>query len=259
LPTRVSGTAGQASSGTHREKRQYKQREQHRASDRPDWHPLRIAIRGFRSREFRRLSPINSESLGLPLPFALTGFYCVNDSLSIIVPVRDVEATLTERVQHLLDVLPDLTTKFEIVVVDDGSADHTVDVARDLACTYPQLRLVTQPERRGYDQAVRMGLAFAKGQTILVQEDAAALSPTDLRRLWSLRHDRGIVMARAQKQPGLFDPDLLERLSTWGQSLRNLARRSQTSGIQMIRRDAAQSLAGGNAALMDVQLHVHDR
>jgi glycosyltransferase involved in cell wall biosynthesis len=195
----------------------------------------------------------------MPLHFARSGFLGLNDSLSIIVPVRDVEATLAEQMQHLLDMLPDLTSRFEIVVVDDGSADHTVDVARDLACKYPQLRLVIQPNRRGYDQAVRMGLAFAKGQTILVQEDAMALSPTDLRRLWSLRHDRGVVMARAQQQPGILDPALLERLSTWGQSLRNFARRTHTSGIQMIRRDAAQSLAGGNSPTSGVQLHIHER
>jgi glycosyltransferase involved in cell wall biosynthesis len=183
----------------------------------------------------------------------------VNDSLSIIVPVRDAEATLAEHVQELLDVLPDLTSQFEIVVVDDGSTDHTVDVARDLARKYPQLRLVVQPEHRGYDLAVRMGLAFANGQTILVQEDTAALSPTDLRRLWSLRHDRGVVMARAHQRPGLFDPSLLERLSTWGQSLRNLARRTPTSGIQMIRRDAAQSLAGGNATAQEERIHFLER
>jgi hypothetical protein len=47
-----------------------------------------------------------------------------------------------------------------------------------------------------------------------------------------------------QRKPGIFDPELLDRLMTWGQALRNLARRSSPGGIQMIRRDEAQSLAG---------------
>jgi glycosyltransferase involved in cell wall biosynthesis len=172
----------------------------------------------------------------------------VTDSLSIIVPVRDAEATLSEQVHHLLDVLPDLTNQFEVMVVDDGSTDHTPEVARELARQYPQLSLIRHAEPRGRDAAIKTGLALARGQTLLVQEDGASLSPTELRRLWSLRHDRGLVIARTQRQPGVFDPDLLERLSTWGQALRNLARRTTPGGIQMIRRDGAASLAGSNLA-----------
>jgi polyisoprenyl-phosphate glycosyltransferase len=170
----------------------------------------------------------------------------VDDTLSIIVPVRNAEATLAERVQHLLDVLPDLTNRFEVVIVDDGSSDHTLEIARDLARQYPQLRLCGHAQSRGHAAAVKAGLAQVQGQTIFVQEDGASLSPTDLRWLWSLRSDRNCAIARTQRQRGVLDPELLERLSTWGQSLRNLARRTSPGGIQMIRRDAAQSLAGCN-------------
>ena len=171
----------------------------------------------------------------------------MNDSLSIILPVRNAEATLAPQVHDLLDLLPDLTTQFEIVVVDDGSTDHTVDLVREMARQYPQLTLISHSESRGRDSAVKSGLASARGSTLLVQEDRAAISPTMLRRLWSLRHDRGIVMARTQQRPGLIDEEILDRLTTWGQALRNLAKRASTGGIQMIRRDAAQSLAGSNA------------
>lgn len=178
----------------------------------------------------------------------------MNDSLSIIVPVRDAEATLHERIHHLLDVLPDLTSRFEVVVVDDGSTDHTADLARELARQYPQMRLVCHAAPQGRDSAIKTGLSRAQGQTLLVQEDSAALSATGLRRLWSLRHDQGVVMARTQRQPGVLDPDLLERLNTWGQALRNMAKRAGAGGIQMIRRDAAQSLVGDNALEKNLRL-----
>jgi glycosyltransferase involved in cell wall biosynthesis len=201
----------------------------------------------WQSRRARQLADLSDSLDAAPSPRS-EDLLSVNDSLSIIVPVRNVEATLPEQVHHLLDLLPDLTSRFEIIVVDDGSTDHTLETARELASQYPQVRLRSHAQPRGQAEAVRTGLALAEGQTILIQEDSAGPSPTELRRLWSLRHDRGCIMARTQQQPGVFSPELLDRLSTWGQALRNLAKRTMPGGIQMIRRDAAQSLTGRNIA-----------
>lgn len=164
----------------------------------------------------------------------------MKDTLSIIFPVRNAERTLAGQVQELLDILPDLTSRFEVLIVDDGSSDHTPDIAAELGRLYPQLRFLRNQDQPGLEAAVKLGVSRAVGQTLIVHEGNGSLSPTDLRRLWSLRHDRGLIMAHAQ-QPGLLSPELVDRLCTWGQSLRNLARHQPKSGIQMIRRDAAES------------------
>src|SRR5262245_29033973 len=103
----------------------------------------------------------------------------LNDSLSIIVPVRNAEATLATHISRLLDLLPDRTAKFEIVAVDDASADHTVDLARDLAREYPQVRLICHNEMKGPEAAVKTGLQWAQGKTLFVQESATIPSHTD--------------------------------------------------------------------------------
>jgi cellulose synthase/poly-beta-1,6-N-acetylglucosamine synthase-like glycosyltransferase len=166
----------------------------------------------------------------------------VEDSLSIVVPVRDAEAVIWDRVHYLLDLAPDLTSRFEIIVVDDASRDHTAEIAGGLARQYPQVKLVAHTARQGLFGATKTGLAAATGETIFVQEDMAAVSANHLRRLWSLRTDRSVVIARAEGMPSNLSPELIERLSTWGQSLRNSRKRMMSGGIQMIRRDGAQSL-----------------
>ncbi len=171
----------------------------------------------------------------------------MDDSLSIIVPVRDAQATIWGQVHHLLDLLPDLTSRFEVVVVDDASLDHTAEIASDLAREYPQVKLLVHSDQRGLAQAAKTGLAASNGQIILVQEDMATVSANDLRRLWSLRHDRSVVMARTQQKPGSLSPELVDRLNTWGQTLRSLRHRINTGGIQMIRRDGAQSFTLRNS------------
>jgi hypothetical protein len=197
-----------------------------------------------RIRGTREPGPIFSGSVTLP-PRAIANFDeapPLNDSLSIVVPVCNAERGLARQLGNLLDVLPDLTSRFEIIVVDDGSTDHTVELARDYARRYPQLRVIRHVQPRGSAAAVATGLAWAQGETVFVQEEAADLSSTDLRRLWSLRHDREVVMARAGRQPGLFDPSLIERLTTWGQALRNRARGHSAGSIHMIRRKSAETL-----------------
>jgi glycosyltransferase involved in cell wall biosynthesis len=166
----------------------------------------------------------------------------VEDSLSIVVPVRDAQAVIRDRIHYLLDLAPDLTIRFEIIVVDDASRDHTAEIVSELARQYPQVKLVAHSARQGQYVATKAGLAAATGETIFVQEDMAAVSANHLRRLWSLRNDRSVVIARAEGMPSNLSPELIERLSTWGQSLRNSRARMMPGGIQMIRRDGAQSL-----------------
>ena len=170
----------------------------------------------------------------------------MNDSLSIIVPVRNAEKTLSQQIARLLDVLPDLTTRFEVLVVDDGSTDHTGELVRELATEYPQLRLIRHREPRGIEAAVRTGLQWVQGRTVFVQEDAASLSSADLRELWALRHDEELVMARAASRPGVFDPLLLDRLGQWGRTLQTAAQSPAGGGIHMIRRVAVEKLLADN-------------
>jgi glycosyltransferase involved in cell wall biosynthesis len=173
----------------------------------------------------------------------------LNDSLSIVVPVSNAESALARQIHRLLDLLPDLTSRFEVVIVDDASVDHTVDVARELAAQFPQIRLIRHRQPLGTEAAVRTGLQWASGRTVFVQEDSAALSPTDLRRLWALRHDEELVMARAEQRPGIFDDQLLARLSQWGRKLQSLSPPAAgASGIHMIRRTAVERLLSDSEA-----------
>jgi glycosyltransferase involved in cell wall biosynthesis len=105
----------------------------------------------------------------------------VNDLLSIIVPVRNVEATLAARIEKLLDLAHDHGSRFEIVLVDDGSRDHTVDVARDLSRQYPQVVLIRHSRPLGLHAAVETGRRRVRGQRI-VRVDARDFYQAELRR-----------------------------------------------------------------------------
>lgn len=98
---------------------------------------------------------------------------------------------LVERVDTLLEIVPDLTSCFDLMIVDDGSTDHTVELAHELARRYPQVRVLHHPLEHGPSVAVEMGLRQSTGQIVIVQDDHLPISPSRLRRLFRTRLDEG--------------------------------------------------------------------
>jgi glycosyltransferase involved in cell wall biosynthesis len=96
--------------------------------------------------------------------------------LSVVVPVYNEEATLAEVVRKLLNV-PCL---LEIIIVDDCSTDGTEHVARELAATHSQVRVVRQPRNGGKTAALKTGFALTTGAIVIVQDADLEYDPTDI-------------------------------------------------------------------------------
>jgi dolichyl-phosphate beta-glucosyltransferase len=98
--------------------------------------------------------------------------------LSLIIPAFNeahrIGPTL-QRVHRFLAARPD---SFELLVVDDGSADDTVALVTALAGELPGLRVLCSPTNRGKGHAVRLGMRAATGR-IRVFSDADGSTPID--------------------------------------------------------------------------------
>jgi dolichyl-phosphate beta-glucosyltransferase len=77
--------------------------------------------------------------------------------LSLI--IRPLEPTL----QRFRQFLATRSASFEIIVVDDSSADNTVAVVAALASQWQALRVVRSPANRGKGHVVRLGMQAATG------------------------------------------------------------------------------------------------
>lgn len=169
----------------------------------------------------------------------------MNNTLSLIMPVRNCEGTLARHVARWLEIIPELTQRFEVLIVDDGSSDHTFEIAEELSREYPQIRALRNRVQRGTQQAVRAGIEQARGEIVFVQDEQSAISSNDLRRLWEMRQDQQLVMARTPSKPLNIKPDLLDRLTAWGEALKQHAHETNQAGaIHMIRRGAIEELRG---------------
>ena len=113
----------------------------------------------------------------------------MNRSLSVVLPVRNAELTLADNLQHVFDVLADLTERFEVLLVDEGSTDHTAEVAYELALQYPQLRVTRRKSSSGRAAVTQSELDQTSGDVVFLHESQARFSPCVLRRLWDLSRD----------------------------------------------------------------------
>jgi len=80
--------------------------------------------------------------------------------LSLVIPVYNSAGYVRSTVTTIVDAFDDLGITGEVVVVDDGSADGTLDAVPDLAC----VRKVALPHNAGKGAALRAGMRVAHGE-----------------------------------------------------------------------------------------------
>ena len=119
-------------------------------------------------------------------------------SLSIVLPVHNAESSLRHDVHLLLELLPDITPQFEILIVDDASVDETEEIAHELARKYPQVHVTRHQHRRGQAAAVQTAVTRTAGEVVFVQDEGTKIRAAEIQRLWEMRHDQQLVTARAE-------------------------------------------------------------
>jgi len=87
-----------------------------------------------------------------------------------------------------------LTPDYEVIVVNDGSADGTAEIADELTRRYPHVRVVHHGKTRGYGAALQTGFRSATKELVFYTDGDAQYDPAELSVLWaSLTPDADLV------------------------------------------------------------------
>src|SRR5215472_2463093 len=92
-------------------------------------------------------------------------------AVSVIVPVYNGAKSLSELAKRLADVLPSIASSFEVIMVDDGSRDDSVEVARRLRAQYPFVRVLRLLRNYGQHNALLCGIRHARHPFIVTLDD----------------------------------------------------------------------------------------
>lgn len=103
--------------------------------------------------------------------------------ISVIIPVYNEAATVTQVVKQVLEVKLDDVEK-EIIVVNDGSTDGTDAVLDSLAARWPNpLKIVHHERNQGKGAAIRTALEHVTGDVVITQDADLEYAPQEYPRL----------------------------------------------------------------------------
>jgi glycosyltransferase involved in cell wall biosynthesis len=130
--------------------------------------------------------------------------------VTVVVPLRDEEANVTPLDTELRQTLAGDGRSFEVIYVDDGSADRTFERLREVyARDRGHVRVVRLARRAGQAAAVMAGFARARGRFIVTADGDLQVDPADIPRLLDVAATHDVVCGwRRQRQ----DPWLTRHL-----------------------------------------------
>ena len=142
--------------------------------------------------------------------------------LSIIIPVYNVQKYLEDCLLSIYKQSLSLET-FEVIAVNDGSTDSSIDILREYGEIYPNLIIISQ-ENKGLSKARNNGLAVASGKYVFFMDSDDFLCLDSLASLLSkaveydldvLRFDYKFVDEKGDELDKKTNRDKRKRYSDW--------------------------------------------
>ena len=152
--------------------------------------------------------------------------------LSIVVPAYNESGRLPGSLQRMREFFDAAGEEYEVIVVDDGSADETYGGSVAMAQEWPQLRVMRFERNRGKGAAVRAGMLAARGEHRLFS-DADLSTPLDeLSKLRShLRGETTVAIASRALAESQIDVHQQKRRELMGRTYNRLLQLLVLPGI----------------------------
>ncbi len=101
-------------------------------------------------------------------------------SLTIFFPAYDDAKTLPYLICRAYEAAKQVSHSFEILIIDDGSADETRDVIGVMRKKFSELKIISHSKNLGYGAALRTGFEHAKGEYIFYTDGDGQYDPMEL-------------------------------------------------------------------------------
>jgi len=133
-------------------------------------------------------------------------------SLSVILPAHNEEEAIATTVHEVIDILSAWMLDFEVIVVDDGSKDHTGVILDTMTTTHPSLKVIHHPINEGYGAALVSGFEAVSKDMAFFMDSDGQFDIHDLERFFPLIQKYDAVLGyRIHRQD-----TWMRKVNAWG-------------------------------------------
>jgi glycosyltransferase involved in cell wall biosynthesis len=159
-------------------------------------------------------------------------------TLSVILPCYNEEANIAASVKDVASWMKNTAVDGQIIVVDDGSKDHSVSILEELTKTIPHLHIVRHTKNGGYGIAVRSGCDAATTDWIAFMDSDGQFQAKDLDLLLAYTNDYDFITGRRAHRADSFMRNMFGKvLGGMNVLVLGLWVRDVNCGMKLFRRD----------------------
>ena len=102
--------------------------------------------------------------------------------ISIVIPILNEQENLTQLKERLIQASPLWNEGFEIILVDDGSTDKSLEIMKSFSSNDNRFRIIKLSRNFGHQAAISAGIKMAKGNAVIVMDGDLQDPPEELPR-----------------------------------------------------------------------------
>lgn len=132
---------------------------------------------------------------------------------SVVIPLKNEEENVIDLVNELEPVMQNLNQPWELICIDDGSTDNTLQILKDLSNDKSYLRTIVFNKNYGQSSAFDAGFRLAKGEIIITLDGDRQNDPTDIPKLVEMIKDCDLVCGQRKKRKDPWSKKIISKLA----------------------------------------------
>lgn len=165
------------------------------------------------------------------------------ERLSVFFPAYNEEGNIRKTVTSAAKTLESVADKWEIIIVDDGSSDRTLEIAQELVGGDKRIRVVSHKQNLGYGAALKTGFETAKYPWVAFTDSDGQFDFSEIQKFIAKKDEADLILGYRKKRADSF----LRKLYTFGWAslariILGLKAKDYSSGFKMIKKSVYEKI-----------------